>query len=141
MLITEATEAFQLGHPFDTYEILNREFEIRQMRISEGIKFLSCTGNDTLAKRIKASLSTMDSFPDLSVFMSTAIDLSFSWNSSENLIWEQTPSYMVISNPHFFQDEKNNSSVSVCSIAFLIRSNFAVIFFFLGELSKSNFSS
>ena len=50
--ITEATDAFQLGHSFYTYEILNRVFEIRQMKISEGINFLSCTRNETFAAHL-----------------------------------------------------------------------------------------
>lgn len=63
MLIEEAIDAFEQGHPFDSYEVIDRAFEIRKLRVSAGIKFLNLTGSETHAAELLQKVSKPPSRP------------------------------------------------------------------------------
>lgn len=63
MLIEEAIDAFEQGHPFDSYEVIDRAFEIRKLRVSAGIKFLNLTGSETYAAELLQKVSKPPSRP------------------------------------------------------------------------------
>ena len=57
VLVSETQEAYEHGTPFDTYELLDRALQIREERISYGIKFLTLTGSGQLAVDLLQKIS------------------------------------------------------------------------------------